>query len=590
MNSKRLFVIILLMLTNMIRAEIINWSFKTNDKIYSKPIVTSDAVYFGSLDKHFYALDIETGAELWQFPTSATIQSNATIKGDTLLFESGNTLYCLNKETGEKIWEFASGEKASEMIDPWDYYHSSPYIDGNHVYFGSGTGDIYGLKIKNGEEIFHAQSINKAAVRTTVLVSDSVIYFGDWNGKVYAVDMASGKQKWVFSTFENRPYSSFGAISSPIKKHGNKLFFGARNDHLFALNAETGEAEWTWVDGIGSWMSGEPVFIGDTLIIGGSDNHKIFAFNTQTGDLIWQTKLDYNIFSSPLIFEDYLYVATGNCSNQDNPSTSGHTSFCIIDKKTGQIRSRLKTETNIFSAPSYYNETIFLANDNGNLLSIDQPAFLDDEKYFVSNIIIDQSNLFLGTINATMGVLDTSITICNYGFSGDTISVEFSCPGISSDSALYSHPKEFYLPGNDSIRVTITVDPRYLQANFYIGKINISSAKNVSGEALSKMIYFTITAPTSVDKSNAEKFHLYQNYPNPFNPVTNIKFSLERDSFVNLSIFDIKGNLVETLVNKKMQTGHHITTWNSENKPSGIYFYRLKTKKTTLIRDCLLMK
>lgn len=71
---------------------------------------------------------------------------------------------------------------------------------------------------------------------------------------------------------------------------------------------------------------------------------------------------------------------------------------------------------------------------------------------------------------------------------------------------------------------------------------------------------------------------LYQNYPNPFNPVTRIKFSIPKASFVTLKVYDIKGSNVATLINENMNVGVYNSTFNGEGLSSGVYFYTLETK------------
>ena len=73
-----------------------------------------------------------------------------------------------------------------------------------------------------------------------------------------------------------------------------------------------------------------------------------------------------------------------------------------------------------------------------------------------------------------------------------------------------------------------------------------------------------------------------QNYPNPFNPNTAIKYSLGTNSFVNLTIFDLSGNIIKTLVNKSQVQGIHFSQWNGLNEngnrvPSGMYFIKIKS-------------
>jgi len=89
---------------------------------------------------------------------------------------------------------------------------------------------------------------------------------------------------------------------------------------------------------------------------------------------------------------------------------------------------------------------------------------------------------------------------------------------------------------------------------------------------------------------------LEQNYPNPFNPQTAIGFSLLAVSNVTLSVYDIFGKEVETLIHSRlMDEGRHTVEWNAEGFASGLYFYRLtaideKNKKSVLTKRMILMK
>jgi hypothetical protein len=86
------------------------------------------------------------------------------------------------------------------------------------------------------------------------------------------------------------------------------------------------------------------------------------------------------------------------------------------------------------------------------------------------------------------------------------------------------------------------------------------------------------------------------NYPNPFNPNTTISFSVgENNQLTKLEIFNVKGQLVKTLVNSPLSSGNYLIEWNGTNniqKPvvSGIYFYRLTTDKSCQIRKMIMMK
>ncbi len=85
-------------------------------------------------------------------------------------------------------------------------------------------------------------------------------------------------------------------------------------------------------------------------------------------------------------------------------------------------------------------------------------------------------------------------------------------------------------------------------------------------------------------------FRLGQNFPNPFNPTTTIEFSLPNRAYVNLAVYNLLGQEIETLVSEMRETGTHKTTWDATGFPSGIYFYRLnagtftETKRMVLVR------
>ncbi len=96
-------------------------------------------------------------------------------------------------------------------------------------------------------------------------------------------------------------------------------------------------------------------------------------------------------------------------------------------------------------------------------------------------------------------------------------------------------------------------------------------------------------------KPVAYAYDLGQNYPNPFNPETKIKFSLERKENVNLSVFNILGQHVRTLVDGEREAGPQEITWDGTDEAgkqvaSGIYFYRLSSDKFVETRKMALMR
>lgn len=87
-----------------------------------------------------------------------------------------------------------------------------------------------------------------------------------------------------------------------------------------------------------------------------------------------------------------------------------------------------------------------------------------------------------------------------------------------------------------------------------------------------------------------KEFSLNQNYPNPFNPTTKIEFSLPKNSFTKLVIYDLLGREIETLVNEQLNAGTYEVNWNADKFSSGVYFYRIKTEGFSDVRRMILIK
>ena len=83
---------------------------------------------------------------------------------------------------------------------------------------------------------------------------------------------------------------------------------------------------------------------------------------------------------------------------------------------------------------------------------------------------------------------------------------------------------------------------------------------------------------------------LHQNFPNPFKTLTQISFSLPHPDKVKIQIYNLKGQLVETLLDENKPAGSHSLEWSSVNASSGIYFIKLSTKEVSKIQKVILIQ
>jgi hypothetical protein len=83
---------------------------------------------------------------------------------------------------------------------------------------------------------------------------------------------------------------------------------------------------------------------------------------------------------------------------------------------------------------------------------------------------------------------------------------------------------------------------------------------------------------------------LAQNFPNPFNPVTTIYFTVPRRMPTTLRVFNVLGQVVETLMSEELDAGPHVAIWDAGRFAGGVYFYRIEAGEWTATRKMLLVK
>ena len=88
--------------------------------------------------------------------------------------------------------------------------------------------------------------------------------------------------------------------------------------------------------------------------------------------------------------------------------------------------------------------------------------------------------------------------------------------------------------------------------------------------------------PTEVSLSNA--------YPNPFNPVTMLTYDVPSDMNVSMGIYDVRGRLVEELVNDMRDQGRYEITWNADQHSSGVYMIKMTAGRAVKVQKVMLVK
>jgi hypothetical protein len=101
---------------------------------------------------------------------------------------------------------------------------------------------------------------------------------------------------------------------------------------------------------------------------------------------------------------------------------------------------------------------------------------------------------------------------------------------------------------------------------------------------------YALVTGVAAEDITPNQFNLLQNYPNPFNPTTTIKYSIDKPGNVRLSVYDITGSKVATIVNENKLAGNYSVNFIGTDLPSGIYFYKLEAGQYSQIKKMILLK
>ncbi|MBC8526958.1 MAG: T9SS type A sorting domain-containing protein [Candidatus Cloacimonetes bacterium] len=122
------------------------------------------------------------------------------------------------------------------------------------------------------------------------------------------------------------------------------------------------------------------------------------------------------------------------------------------------------------------------------------------------------------------------------------------------------------------------------------GSCVITCGKMSGGDFVLNGGYYYIGVDDHFPGINQIIFSLSQNYPNPFKTETSIKYSLPKSGNVKIQIYNVRGQLVETLIDRPIPAGIHTVYWDGEDMSSGIYFCKLDTDNGSITKKMLLVR
>ncbi|MBP9580539.1 MAG: T9SS type A sorting domain-containing protein [Ignavibacterium sp.] len=232
------------------------------------------------------------------------------------------------------------------------------------------------------------------------------------------------------------------------------------------------------------------------------------------------------------------------------------------------------TGTNNTPDYDFINNTVFISGIS---------SFSDWTLGFPPALPVELSSFSAAIIGSTVKLnWKTATEINNYGF-------EVERKVGSQQSTVSNYEKIGFVNGNGNSNSP--KDYSFVDNNLPAGRQGVSSGKySYRLKQIDNDGQFEYSKIIDVDINGVKKFELSQNYPNPFNPATTISFSLPEASNVKLTLYNLLGQEIETLVNGFKESGVHTVHFNASKLNSGIYIYKIETNGLTQTRKMTLVK
>ena len=372
-------------------ADSILWQHNVAGWALNAPVPSDGVVYVGADDTKVYALDAETGEQLWNFETGDVVRSPATVSdGIVYVGSNDNNLYALNAETGSLMWQHDTGS-------PVQY---APLVSEDTVYvptISEGGRKLHALDATVGSQLWAASQYypfdSGWESGIGAALADDMLIVIDNEGAVHALDIQTGESNWSFQ-------GDVGTDTPPVVI-GDVVYVTAVNT-AHALDIQTGTELWNFSTGMFPARGFAPI-IYDGMYYFAPDNH-VFALDIMTGEPIWTLDLDEMASTAPVVADDMVFVA----------SESGV--FYALDQHTGDVRWILDATMNMetLESPEVADGVLYLESSDGYLLALDTQT--GDElwgfsKGFFSGVrtyTLADGVVYFSSLNGAIYALDAS--------------------------------------------------------------------------------------------------------------------------------------------------------------------------------------
>ncbi len=519
-----------------------------------------------------------------------------------------------------EVWIFIEDESdpgmgTNELIEKW-FYTPTTDIDGNPRPNPVGSNkDIGAYESPLAEPQF---SYTMATFETDgsiigglTMLDDNTLYAVSSNDKVYRLD---GNLNFYYFLDVDGEIKSASTVTSD-----HNVYIASTDQNLYSFNA-SGITNDDWPRAMGSEVTASVAVDGDGNLYIGTENG-IFQAVSPTNESLWASNLGAAVYASACISIDnklYIPISDGRiiCYNLNTINPSSPMFEWLLPTGSDIISSpALDADGNIYVGT--LDGRLIKVQDNGNSASIVWEVVTGDS-IIASPIIDGNGNVLVGSNDGFFYSVSSEGTI---NWTVDTGGKVRSTAAIGGNGNIYFGSDDYKLYAVDSLG---TVQWNYYASSPISSPVLASGDKIYFGEENGLVVKLTENSNRTISRNQPmwgtfqgnnkrtgsqsdsnlsnensisipTQYALHQNYPNPFNPTTTLRYDLPEDAMVSITIYDLMGRSIKSLVNSNQSAGYRSIQWNATNNlgepvSAGMYIYMIQAGEFRQTKKMVLLK
>lgn len=283
------------------------WSVGARSLLEFPPAIAYGRLYFTNLRGVTFAVDTETGKQVWRADENRCAASSPAIADRLVVQAFLNQRPCNSSRSPSELEGQVIAYDADTGKVAWRYRlgptESSPLIVGNRVVVGDWRGDVVALDLSSGRRLWSYRTGGR--VKAAVAGTGNRAFVGAYDGRLYAFDVRTGALQWDSSSQSG--FTGRGRFySTPALAYG-RVYLGSTDGKVYSFGAATGELRWS--KSTGGYVYSSPA-VWNRTVYAGSYSHDLVALDAATGAERWRFRANGPISGSPTVMAGNVWFAT----------------------------------------------------------------------------------------------------------------------------------------------------------------------------------------------------------------------------------------------------------------------------------------